>query len=134
MMVMNNKPDSFRKNALTPEFKEGQPLIWMRLEDGELKTNVRWIVRHHSPTGFEVGYAGSGPADFALNAMAAIFPMSRDDGDPVECFDGNVSATAWRHHQPFKFRFLSEADKGEGRIEWEVIANWLEEQGSRRAA
>lgn len=134
MKTMNNRPEGFGKTALSPEFREGQPLIWMRMEDGELETNVRWRVRHHSPTGLEVGYPGSGPADLALNAMAALFPMSGGDGDPVECFDGNVSARAWRHHQPFKFRFLSDADKGEGRIEWKDIADWLEGQGSGRAA
>jgi hypothetical protein len=134
MMTMNTKPEGFGMTALAPEFKEGQPLTWKRREDGELETNVRWRVRHHSPTGFEVGYSGSGPADFALNAMAALFPMSREEGDPVECFDGNVSSMAWRHHQPFKFAFLSGADKQEGRIEWKEIAAWLEEQGSQKAA
>src|SRR5262245_21862362 len=117
MIEMQSKPEGFGKTALSPEFSEGQPLIWLRSEEGGLKTNVRWRVRHHSPTGFEVGYAGSGPADLALNAMAALFPMSRDEGGPVECFDGNVSATAWRLHQPFKFQFLSGTDKSEGRIE-----------------
>lgn len=134
MMAMNNRPEGFGKTALAPEFKEGRPLIWRRSEDGELATNVRWRVRHHSPTGFEVGYSGSGPADLALNAMAILFPMSGEEGDPVKCFDGNVSASAWRHHQAFKFQFLSGADKGEGRIEWKEIAEWLAEQGSRRAA
>jgi hypothetical protein len=128
MMTMDNKPKGFGKTALTQEFKEGQPLTWKRNEDGSLQTNVRWRVRHHSPTGFEVGYAGSGPADLALNAMATLFPLSGEIDNPVECFDGNVSQSAWNHHQPFKFHFLSGADKQEGRIEWEDIAAWLKER------
>jgi hypothetical protein len=28
------------------------------------------VVKHHSPTGFEIGYPGPGPADIALNTMA----------------------------------------------------------------
>ena len=127
MMTMDNKPAGFGKTALAPEFKEGQALTWRRSEDGDLQTNVRWRVRHHSPTGFEVGYAGSGPADLALNAMATLFPLSGEKGEPVKCFDGNVSRSAWNHHQPFKFRFLSGADEKEGRIEWADIAAWLGE-------
>ena len=126
----NKKPEGFGTTALAPEFREGQALIWKRREDGELETNVRWRVRHHSPTGFEVGYSGSGPADLALNAMASLFPMSRgENADPVECFDGNVSRTAWHHHQPFKFAFLTGADKLQGRIEWATIRAWPDEKG-----
>ena len=129
-MSENKKPEGFGQTALSPEFKEGQALIWKRDESGELQTNVRWRVRHHSPTGFEVGYSGSGPADLALNAMASLFPMSREENaDPVECFDGNVSRAAWHHHQPFKFEFLAGADKQGGRIQWEQIKTWLDEKG-----
>jgi len=124
--AQSKKPEGFGSTALSPEFQEGQALIWKRTEEGELQTNVRWRVRHHSPTGFEIGYAGSGPADLALNAMASLFPMSREESaDPVDCFDGKVGRVAWHHHQPFKFDFLSGADKQQGRIEWEAIAAWL---------
>ncbi len=109
--VTDRKPAGFGRTALDPEFTTGKPLIWKR-EDGERKTNVRWKVRHPSPTGFEIGYSGSGPADPALNAMATLFPISREDNDPVKCFDGKVSATAWYLHQRFKERFLSGAVRG----------------------
>jgi len=127
-MSEDKKPEGFGHTALSPEFREGQSLIWKRDAEGELKTNVRWRVRHHSPTGFEIGYAGSGVADLALNAMASLFPMSREGKEDKErCWEGSVSRTAWHHHQPFKFAFLAGADKNEGRIEWEKVAAWLEE-------
>lgn len=127
-MSEDKKPKGFGQTALSPEFKEGHALIWKRAEGGEFQTNVRWRVRHHSPTGFEIGYPGSGPADFALNAMASLFPMSREENaSPVECFDGKVSRAAWHHHQPFKFAFLAGADRQQGQIEWEKIRAWLDE-------
>ena len=51
--------------ALKPVFGPGVALVWKRHEDGSLLTNVLWQVRHHSPSGFEIGYGGSGPADLA---------------------------------------------------------------------
>lgn len=45
----------------------------------------RPIVRH-SPTGFEWGYGGSGPADLAANCLAVVLPITE----------------AWRLHQKFK--------------------------------
>jgi hypothetical protein len=38
--------------------------------------------RHHSPTGMEFGYGGSGPADFALNILAIFIPTPPDPGPP----------------------------------------------------
>lgn len=120
------KPQGFGRAALEPTFKTGQDLVWQRSADGELETNVRWRVRHHSPTGFEIGYTGSGPADLALNAMAALFAVK--DGHPIKCFDGNVSDQAWHLHQPFKFEFLAGADRQSGRIAWAEIDAWLKTQ------
>jgi hypothetical protein len=51
-----------------------------------LVTNVEHRFVVHSPTGFECGYAGSGPADFALNILALFVP-------PPE---------AYRLHQAYK--------------------------------
>src|SRR2546429_429069 len=119
---MMDKPEGFGSVGLLPVFGWMMPFFWQRTSDG-LKSNVRWIVRHHSPTGFEIGYSGSGPADLALNAMAALFPCK---GKSFErCFDGAVSREAWLLHQKFKFTFLATADRSSGRIEWETIEAWL---------
>lgn len=118
--------EGFGQAALSPEFKEGVDLIWKRTING-LQTNVRWRVQQHSPTGFEIGYAGSGPADLALNALAALFPASKESRQ-VECFVGRVGYTAWRLHQPFKIAFLATADRAEGRIAWAEINDWLRQE------
>lgn len=123
-----DKPEGFGQVALLPEFHEGVHLQWQRTTDG-LQTNVRWRVRHHSPTGFEIGYAGSGPADLALNAMAALFPAAQEPRK-VKCFDGTVSLSAWMLHQLFKFAFLERADRNQGRIAWAEIEQWLAKQSA----
>lgn len=115
--------------TLTPTFRRGQSLIWERDEEGRLLINVALQAIEHSPTGFEISYPGSGPADLALNAMAAIFPVAdeSDEANITRCFKGAVSNEAWRLHQPFKFQFLIDVNKQEGEITWEAIAAWLKE-------
>jgi len=125
-------PKGFGQAALSPEFKEGVDLIWNRTAAG-LQTNVRWRVQHHSPTGFEIGYAGSGPAELALNAMAALFPASKEPRQ-VECFEGRVSHTAWLLHQSFKSAFLVTADRNEGQIVWAEIKEWLSQEREKPKA
>lgn len=122
---LEDRPEGLGAAELSPSFGLRQPLLWQRTPAG-LKTNVPWIVRHHSPTGFEIGYPGSGPADLALNAMAALFPVQ--DEKTVACFDGSVSREAWSLHQNFKFQFLARADRNSGRIEWEDIETWLKKE------
>lgn len=38
--------------------------------EGEERAPLQHRIVYHSPTGFEFGYAGSGPADLALNILA----------------------------------------------------------------
>jgi hypothetical protein len=127
-----DKPTKFGQAALSPEFKKGVDLIWKRTTDG-LQTNVRWRVQQHSPTGFEIGYAGSGPADLALNAMAALFPASKESSY-VDCFVGRVGYTAWRLHQLFKAAFLERADRDQGLIAWAEIEVWLGQEAEKPKA
>lgn len=44
--------------------------------DGEQQRRLRHLV-HHSPTGFEYGYAGSGPADLARSIVGDLFETDR---------------------------------------------------------
>lgn len=70
-----------------------------------------YAIKHfplHSPTGFEIGYAGSGPADLALAILAdwtgekPIFvTRTTAPADELRCV---------RHHQQFKWAFLAGAD------------------------
>lgn len=52
---------------------------------------------YHSPTGFEFGYGGSGPADLALNILALVV-------SPKE---------AMHLHQQFKWDFIARAKAGD---------------------
>lgn len=49
---------------------------------------------YHSPDGFEFGYAGSGPADLALNILALLVPTRE----------------AVHFHQMFKFDYIATAE------------------------
>jgi hypothetical protein len=42
------------------------PAVW--IEDGRVRRDLPHVVRH-SPTGFNWGYGGSGPADLALSLL-----------------------------------------------------------------
>lgn len=58
---------------------------------------------NHSPTGFEWGYAGSGPAQLAL---ALLYDATGGDGD-----------RSVRLHQGFKFAVIAKLDRD---AEWEL--------------
>src|ERR1700737_2041329 len=72
----------------------------------EMRTNIPRSVIQHSPDGFECGYSGSGPADFALNILNAFVPPrverptsfceSERDDDPVQMYRGVASRFAMR--------------------------------------
>jgi uncharacterized protein DUF6166 len=66
----------------------------------------------HSPTGFEWGYGGSGPADLALNVLGLFVP-------PPE---------AWRLHQDFKFHFIAPMAREGGTIEAAEVRDWIQAQ------
>lgn len=100
-----------------------------RRERGRVVTNLARLVVHHSPTGFEIGYGGSGPADLALNVLAAYVPPHSDGLPPVACWNGAVvSATAWRLHQQFKAEFIATMPKHGGRIAADAIRAWIASQ------
>jgi hypothetical protein len=67
-------------------------------------------INNHSPDGFEWGYGGSGPAQFAL----AILLDLTDDGDLAESL-----------HQEFKRRFVATAPKEGFRLAEEAIRAWI---------
>jgi hypothetical protein len=66
------------QNLFDPERIDGNPLevgaIIKRLPSGKIATNIPRLLIQHSPTGFEIGYSGSGVADFALNILHAFIP------------------------------------------------------------
>lgn len=104
-------------------------LVCERLADGRLACNIPQIFKWHSPTGFECGYGGSGPADLALNVLAILIPNGSDGAEGWRIWDGQtVSATAGLLHQTFKDDFIAGMDRAGGKIAIEDIRAWIAEQ------
>ncbi len=86
----------------------------------------------HSPTGFEVGYAGSGPADTAASILADYF---EEDARFVERvwrgrFNGRPSV-AIKLHEFFKFELITRIQLEPGEVhtlEESSITAWLTEK------
>lgn len=89
----------------------------------------------HSPTGFEVGYGGSGPADLALSVLADYFGESQSRAER-EQLKARGCALAWTHHQQFKRDVISGIHLDPGQchvITSESLAAWLRVQASLEA-
>lgn len=93
-----------------------------------VQTNVPWSVVDHSPTGFEWGYYGQGPADLALNILNLFEPPGADGQEPVGCWDGEASRTAHALHQAFKEDFLAKMPAEGGMIRGTEIRAWISER------
>lgn len=106
-----------------------------RLPDGTVTANVPRSVIHHSPSGWEIGYGGSGPADLALAILNAFLPPASpragEADELVRCYRGARSREAWRLHQDFKWDFLSGMPKDGGTITRETIERWLASKGAQ---
>ena len=77
------------------------------------KLPLKLNLANHSPTGFEWGYAGSGPAQLALALLADVL---KDDD------------RAMRLHQRFKHKHIATLDRGDHWVLSEVfIRNAIEE-------
>ena len=108
----------------------GEPtamVVIKRLPDGKIATNVPRTIVVHSPSGFEIGYAGSGPADFALNILHLFcFPI----GDGKKAMNGaTYSRRAFELHQQFKRDFLQTDIPPGGTLEigGDIITKWIGE-------
>jgi hypothetical protein len=84
-------------------------VVLKRLPDGRVATNVERLVIRHSPSGFEWGYGGSGPADLALNILLMF-----TDAD-----------TADRLYQDFKWQFVAKLPPEGGVIKGDDIRAWI---------
>jgi hypothetical protein len=95
-------------------------------EDGhtQIHVNIPQRVVHHSPDGFEWGYGGSGPADFALNILDLFVPATGKD-DRVECYQGTCSQFAWDWHQDFKRQFIASLPREGGIIHGDTIRSYI---------
>ena len=107
--------------AVRPE--EHGILLWR--VSGILHTNVPHLVVHHSLSGFEIGYAGSGPADLALNILEWQLRREGYRGQTITCYEGNCFRLAWNLHQDFKRDFLATCDRKTVEISLDALTNWL---------
>jgi hypothetical protein len=88
-------------------------------------------VVHHSPTGFEWGYQGSGPADLALSILAytlgettTLSTWIRAGGDPLV-----TPFESWRLHQPFNREVVAKLDRDGWTLPVEIVVAWLVAHG-----
>lgn len=93
-----------------------------------VRTNVRWSVVSHSPDGFEWGYSGSGCADLSLNILNMFVPPAYDKREPVPCYEGEASRTAWDLHQDFKQAVIARVPWDGATLSGKEIRRWIDER------
>ena len=95
-------------------------------DDSVVVTNVPHLVVHHSPTGFDFGYYGSGAADLALNVCQLYLNQVNYSGQKTKCYDGQCWKLAWTLHQEFKREFIAGVNWRKGAtIPFEKIEAWF---------
>lgn len=140
MLIVFVVPIETRGSRLTPvgQVFDSDVRVWRSPPPlSECRSNVPRSVIQHSPDGFECGYAGSGPADLALNILNAFvlpraerpttFCESERDEDPVQVYRGVASRFAMRWHQKFKFEFIATMPRSGGDIPVAVVRAWIAE-------
>lgn len=111
-----------------------------RLANGEPKLHAQadgkplTHVAMHSPTGFEVGYPGSGPADLALAILIHHFraPTDRVEYHRPRWQMDPRARKAWCLHQIFKRHFVAVAPREGFSLTSREIADWLRTEEPRK--
>jgi len=101
--------------------------IILKRDERGVWTNIQHVVTHHSPTGYEFGYAGSGPADLALNIVEIMLNRVGYQGERIPCWRGDCWALAYELHQDFKFQFIASSPRNGSVIPYAVIEQWVRE-------
>ncbi|HEY8416324.1 MAG TPA: DUF6166 domain-containing protein [Thermaerobacter sp.] len=107
--------------------REAQPGVVVTVNGRPLQHVVR-----HSPTGFEWGYGGSGPADLALSILTdylgdVYLIVHTDDGEMTR---EHTVQIADRLYQEFKWQFIAPLDCDRPwRITGQQISDWLRAKG-----
>lgn len=83
--------DIWIERLACPSYDEKGQLTIMKHSCSGIKTNVQRTEIFHSPSGFNFGYGGSGPADFALNVLLMF----------------TNKETAYSLHQDFKWKYVA---------------------------
>jgi hypothetical protein len=110
----------------------GEIGVLVKTDNGRNATILPHCVLH-SPTGFETGYGGSGPADLALSILADFLGVAPERMAAALkntfLFDlSTPSHKAFRYHQDFKWQFISGRNLAPGKS-YEIlgaeIASWI---------
>jgi hypothetical protein len=125
--------------------------IGLVVERGErgVRANVPHVV-YHSPTGYNYGYAGAGPADLALSTLCALIPppdpaaeervralggsaRKRADADDslwsLTTPDGvRISRLAMRLHGFFQDTFVVAMKDDHAHVPIHILTSWIEVQ------
>jgi len=90
-------------------------IVFSRGPSGRALVNIPQSLVYHSPTGFEWGYGGSGPAELALNILNLYVK-------PPEAF---------RLHQQFKEKFIVGMPNDGGVLKADKVREWIKETWDR---
>jgi len=104
-------------------------VILRRVPDG-IETNIPHRVVEHSPSGYEWGFAGSGPADLALNILESALLAIGHQGQRVECYRGSCFRLAQALHQAYKFEVIAGVPHEGTVIYWPALRGWIEERAA----
>lgn len=94
---------------------------------GDVVTNVPCYVRYHSPTGFNYGYGGSGPADLALNLAEAMLRCMAWKGEKIQLRDANTGKNvrifemSWSLHQKVKWQIVAKLQNVEHVLSYQSV-------------
>lgn len=102
--------------------------IILKRDEHGVATNVPHLVTHHSPSGFEFGYGGSGPADLALNIVEVLLTRLGYDGERTDCYRGKCFRLAFQLHQEFKWTFIANVPRDGMTIPYEMVTDWVHER------
>lgn len=117
-------------DGLTPsgKFTQNTTIILKRWDEGysaNALANVPRKVVHHSPTGHEWGYGGSGARDLALDILCHHLPM-KQGVERVDCWAGQCSQEAWDLHNAFCRDFIAPMDRSGGEIQASTVREWIQ--------
>lgn len=100
----------------------------IRSVSGAVCYNTPHYCVHHSPTGYNFGYAGSGPSDLALNTVEHLLHLMGYKGKRItDLFDGSCFRAAWKLHQLFKDKFIATISRKEGGcVPYQDMVDWIQ--------
>lgn len=92
--------------------------------------NLPHLIVRHSPTGFEWGYGGSGPAELALNCLWCML-------EPPACAlhywtDVEQRELTTMMYQTFKFDMIATIPRSGGSVPADLICHWIAEEIEER--